>query len=503
MKAILKDSLPEGLRPTPPRILQDNTRVNSPLFGHYHLDNFYDEMVSDKGDMRHWYQLFADSMCELGFKEVLQRQRAAEKAFMSMGITFNVYRDGAGIEKIFPFDIIPRIIDTQEWDHIERGLEQRIRALNLFIQDIYGSKTILKDGVIPSDIIFSSPGYLKECEGLRPAHGIWAHISGIDIIKHSDGINYVLEDNLRVPSGVSYVLGNREIMKSTFPEVLEHMEVRPVNDYPLRLHEILEHLSSREKPTVVVLTPGIYNSAYFEHSFLAQQMGVELVEGRDLVVQDNFVYMRTTRGFKRVDVIYRRIDDTYLDPKIFNPDSVLGVPGLFDVYKRGNVALANAPGTGVADDKVVYAYVPKMIKYYFSEDPILPNVPTYMCWDEKDREYVLAHIGQMVVKAANQSGGYGMLVGPHATKKDQAVFRDKIRKFPREYIAQPTMALSRIPTIIEEQVKGRHVDLRPYILCGREVYVLPGGLTRVALREGSLVVNSSQGGGSKDTWVLR
>jgi uncharacterized circularly permuted ATP-grasp superfamily protein len=485
------------------RIPANKTVTGSAMFSRYRMDDFYDEVVSGQGDIRSWYQFFTDSMSTLGFSEVVQRQRAAEKAFMSMGITFNVYRDGAGVERIFPFDIIPRIIDTQEWEKIEKGLQQRIKALNFFIQDIYGSKTILNDGIIPSDVVFSSAGYLKQCEGLKTPRGIWAHVSGIDIIKHSDGINYVLEDNLRVPSGVSYVLGNREIMKRTFPEVFERMEIRPINDYPLRLHDILEYLSPKEKPTIVVLTPGIYNSAYFEHSFLAQQMGVELVEGRDLIVQDGFVHMRTTRGFKRVDVIYRRIDDTYLDPAYFNADSVLGVPGLFDVYLRGNVALANAPGTGVADDKVIYAYVPKMIKYYLDEEPILPNVPTYMCWDEKEREHVILNIDKMVVKAANQSGGYGMLVGPHATKKEQAAFKEKIRKFPREYIAQPTMALSRIPTIIDDQVKGRHVDLRPYILCGRDVYVLPGGLTRVALREGSLVVNSSQGGGSKDTWVLR
>jgi len=503
MKSTLKEK-PSVLLKTPSsRIPANKITGCAAMFSRYRLDDFYDEVVSKGGDIRSWYQFFIGSMGHLGFSEVIQRQRAAEKAFMSMGITFNVYRDGAGVERIFPFDIIPRIIDTQEWDKIEKGLQQRIKALNFFIQDIYGSKTILKDGVIPSDVVFSSAGYLKQCEGLKTPRGIWAHVSGIDIIKHSDGTNYVLEDNLRVPSGVSYVLGNREIMKRTFPEVFERMEIRPINDYPLRLHDILEYLSPKEKPTIVVLTPGIYNSAYFEHSFLAQQMGVELVEGRDLIVQDNFVHMRTTRGFKRVDVIYRRIDDTFLDPAHFNPDSVLGVQGLFDVYLRGNVALANAPGTGVADDKVIYAYVPKMIKYYLEEGPILPNVPTYMCWDDKEREHVISNISKMVVKAANQSGGYGMLVGPHSTRKEQVAFKEKIRKFPREYIAQPTMALSRIPTIIEDQVKGRHVDLRPYILCGRDVYVLPGGLTRVALREGSLVVNSSQGGGSKDTWVLR
>lgn len=488
---------------SPSRIPQHKPPTQSTLFSRYRLDNFYDEMVCAESGIRPGYQLFNETIGGMGFKEVLQRQRAAERAFMSMGITFNVYQDGEGVERIFPFDTIPRIIDAAEWNHIETGLKQRIDALNTFIQDIYGAKNILKDGLIPSEIIYSSPGYLKQCEGLKPPKGIWAHISGIDIIKHSDGINYVLEDNLRVPSGVSYVLGNREIMKRTFPEIFESLEILPVNDYPLRLLEILEHLSPREKPTVVVLTPGIYNSAYFEHSFLAQQMGVELVEGRDLIVQDGYVQMRTTRGLKRVDVIYRRIDDTYLDPLSFNPDSALGIPGIFDVYTKGRVALANAPGTGVADDKVIYAYVPKMIKYYLGQDPILPNVPTYLCWNDKDRQEVLAKIGQMVIKAANQSGGYGMLVGPHTTKKEHMAFKDKIRKYPREYIAQPTMALSRIPTIIEQQVKGRHVDLRPYILCGKATYVLPGGLTRVALREGSLVVNSSQGGGSKDTWVLR
>ena len=502
MKSTLKEK-PVVRKAPASRLAAAKSNNCPPMFTRYRLDDFHDEMISGKGDIRTWYQFFTQSMSNLGFTEVVQRQKAAERAFMSMGITFNVYRDGAGIERIFPFDIIPRIIDTKEWQHIETGLTQRINALNLFIQDIYGPKQIIKDGIIPGEIVFSSAGYLKQCEGLKPPRGLWAHVSGIDIIKHDDGINYVLEDNLRVPSGVSYVLGNREIMKRTFPEVFEHLEIRPVNDYPLRLHEILEYLSPREKPTVVVLTPGIYNSAYFEHSFLAQQMGVELVEGRDLVVQDGFVHMRTTRGFKRVDVIYRRIDDTYLDPLHFNADSMLGVPGLFDAYVKGNVALANAPGTGVADDKVIYAYVPQMIKYYLDQEPILPNVPTYLCWDQKHREHVLANIGKMVVKAANQSGGYGMLVGPHATKKEQAAFKEKIIKFPREYIAQPTMALSRIPTIIDDQVKGRHVDLRPYILCGRDVYVLPGGLTRVALREGSLVVNSSQGGGSKDTWVLR
>lgn len=480
-----------------------SARGTADILDSYDLGVFYDEMLSSPRDIRPTYEALTRMISELGFPEVIQRQRAAERAFVSMGITFRVYRDGEGIEKIFPFDVIPRIIAAGEWEKIEKGLKQRISALNLFIQDVYGDQKILKDGIVPREILLSSAGYLKPCEGLKPPKGSWAHISGIDLIKHTDGINYVLEDNLRVPSGVSYVLENREIMKRTFPEIFERMDIRPINDYPLRLLEMLEHLSRRDNPTVVVMTPGVYNSAYFEHSFLAQQMGVELVEGRDLLVQDGVVSMRTTQGLKRVDVIYRRIDDTSLDPDCFNPDSVLGVKGLFEAYKKGAVALANAPGTGVADDKVIYAYVPKMIRYYLSEEPILPNVPTYLCWDDKERRHVLDHIGDMVVKAANQSGGYGMLVGPHASKKELEDFKNKIRESPREYIAQPTMALSRIPTIVDDGLKGRHVDLRPYVLFGKDTFVLPGGLTRVALREGSLVVNSSQGGGSKDTWVLR
>lgn len=493
---------PEISNVAPRRPRRDSSSF-AEIINNYRMDQFYDEMIALPGEIRPWYQPLTNGITDLGFKELIARQRAAERSFMSMGITFNVYHDGEGLEKIFPFDIIPRIIDAKEWDQIDRGLKQRITALNLFVKDVYSDKKIIKDNVVPADIVYSSAGYLKQCEGLKPARGIWTHISGIDIIKHNDGINYVLEDNLRVPSGVSYVLGNREIMKHTFPEIFGRMDVRPVNDYPLRLLEMLQYLSPRDNPVVVILTPGIYNSAYFEHSFLAQQMGIELVEGRDLVVQDGFVHMRTTRGIKRVDVIYRRIDDTYLDPMQFNPDSVLGVPGLLDVYLKGNVALANAPGTGVADDKVIYAFVPDMIKYYLGEEAILPNVPTYLCWKVKDRDYVLENIGDMVVKAANQSGGYGMLVGPQSRKKEQAAFKAKICKFPREYIAQPTMALSRVPTIVEDKLKGRHVDLRPYILYGEDIYVMPGGLTRVALREGSLVVNSSQGGGSKDTWVLR
>ncbi len=391
-----------------------------------------------------------------------------------------------------------------EWDRIDRGLRQRIRALNLFIDDVYHDQRIVNDGVIPLDTVSSSKGFREQCVGLDPPGGVWCHITGTDLVRDSDGTVYVLEDNLRCPSGVSYVLENRDVMKKTFPKVFEGLAVRPVVDYPNRLNKLLEDLAPAqlERPSVAVLTPGIYNSAYFEHAFLAQQMGVELVEGRDLVVADSRVHMRTTRGFERVDVLYRRIDDDFLDPRCFRDDSVLGVPGLMDVYKQGNVALANAPGTGVADDKLVYAYVPDMVKYYLNEEIIIPNVPTYLCWRDDDRQYVLEHLDELVVKTANASGGYGMLIGPHATAEERRQFAERITRTPRNYIAQPTLALSRVPTRVEDGFEGRHVDLRPYILYGREIYVLPGGLTRVALRKGSLVVNSSQGGGSKDTWVL-
>ncbi|MCA9403240.1 MAG: circularly permuted type 2 ATP-grasp protein [Candidatus Omnitrophica bacterium] len=469
----------------------------------YITEDFHDEMVDSQGNVRPWYRMFSDKMTFLGKEELLRRQYAAERAFMYMGVTFNVYKEGEGIEKIFPFDIIPRIINYDEWDIIEKGLEQRIRALNLFIHDVYNDQKIIKDNVVPRQIIESSPGFLKECIGIKPPRNIWCHITGTDLIKHRDGQYYVLEDNLRVPSGVSYVLGNRDIMKRTFPEVFESLGVRPIYQYPLNLLEMLQYLGKQENPVVAVLTPGIYNSAYFEHSFLAQQMGVQLVEGKDLVVKNGFVHMRTTKGLRKVDVIYRRIDDAFIDPRRFREDSMLGVPGIFDAWKKKHVALANALGTGVADDKVIYAYVPKIIKYYLNEDAVVQNVPTYLCWDDKQREHVLENIATMVVKAANQAGGYGMLVGPASTAAEQEEFKKLIKANPREYIAQPTMALSRVPTITGDQLEGRHVDLRPYILYGERVRVMPGGLTRVALRKGSLVVNSSQGGGSKDTWVLR
>lgn len=474
-------------------------------FTNYETDHFYDELFESPGTPRAGAQILIQKITSLSDGEIQRRQQAAELALLNLGITFNVYGHDAGVEKIWPFDIIPRIVEARDWQIIERGLEQRIKALNLFIHDIYHDQEIIKDGVIPAYVIESAKGFLPQCVGLDPPQGLWCHISGIDIVRDRDGRFYVLEDNLRCPSGVSYVLENREILKRTFPQVFEASQVLPVDDYPSRLLETLRHLAPAQHadPEVVLLTPGIYNSAYYEHSFLAREMGIELVEGRDLCVVDDFVCMRTTGGFERVDVIYRRIDDEFLDPKAFREDSLLGVEGLMDVYKNGRVAIANAPGTGVADDKVVCAYVPKIIKYYLDEEIILPNVPTYVCWEEDERAYVLDHLDELVVKAANESGGYGMLIGPMSSEEDRRTFATRIQENPRNYIAQPTIALSRVPVIAGDRFEGRHVDLRPYILYGKDIYTIPGGLTRVALEKGSLVVNSSQGGGSKDTWVLR
>jgi uncharacterized circularly permuted ATP-grasp superfamily protein len=473
-------------------------------FSSYQTEGFFDEMFERDGQARPHVQLLLETIESLSDGHLLRYKHAAERLLLQLGITFNVYGDSAGTERIFPFDLIPRIIPASDWDHIERGLQQRIHALNEFIHDIYHEQRILKDGVIPREVILSAVSYRKQCHGLNPPFGVWCHITGTDLVRDRDGCYYVLEDNLRVPSGVSYVLENREVLKRIFPKVFEGLPVRPVTDYTGRLLAMLESIAPHPvgDPQVVLLTPGIYNSAYFEHSFLAQQMGVQLVEGRDLVVSNGSVYMRTTKGLQRVDVIYRRVDDDFLDPQVFRPDSLLGVPGLMEAYRAGRVAMANAPGNGVADDKVVYAYVPEIIRYYEGADPILPNVPTYLCWRDDDRAYVLEHLDQLVVKSANESGGYGMLVGPHSTREQQAEFALRIQANPRNYIAQPTLALSRVPTIVDEHFEGRHVDLRPYVLCGKDIYVLPGGLTRVAMRKGSLVVNSSQGGGSKDTWVL-
>ena len=473
-------------------------------FDRYDSEGFFDEMIAEGGSPRACVGALSRAIESLPPGELLARQAGAERALMQMGITFNVYGEQAGVEKIFPFDIVPRVIPAAEWSHLEKGLKQRIQALNLFINDLYHDQRILQDKVVPREIILSAKSFRQQCIGWNPPRGIWCHITGTDLVRHSDGRIYVLEDNLRCPSGVSYVLQNREVMKSLFAKLFSSLKVRPVQDYPLKLRDMLEHLAPEAvaSPRMVLLTPGVYNSAYFEHSFLAQQMGIELVEGRDLVVEDGLVLMRTTRGFERVEVIYRRIDDDFLDPRCFRPDSMLGVPGLMEVYKAGNVALANAPGTGVADDKVVYAYVPRIVKYYLGEEIILPNVPTYICAEGKDLHYTLDNLDKLVVKAANESGGYGMLVGPHSTQAQRAEFAEKLKANPRNYIAQPTLGLSRVPTICGDHFEGRHVDLRPYILYGKEIFVLPGGLTRVALKKGSLVVNSSQGGGSKDTWVL-
>jgi uncharacterized circularly permuted ATP-grasp superfamily protein len=473
-------------------------------FDRYEASPFYDEMFDSQGAARAGCALLARTLASIPDDEFARRQRAAERALLHIGSTFNVYGHEQGVEKIFPFDMIPRIVPASEWRVLERGLAQRARALNLFIDDVYHSQRALTDRIVPRELVETAAAYLPACRGLAPPRGVWCHISGTDLVRDGDGAYYVLEDNMRCPSGVSYVLQNRRVMKRTFPRVFEASRVRPVDAYPSQLLQTLQYVSPLDvgSPTVVLLTPGVHNSAYFEHSFLAQQMGIELVEGRDLTVRDGFVWMQTTRGLSRVDVIYRRIDDTFLDPRVFRRDSMLGVPGLMEVARAGRVSLANTPGTGVADDKVIYAYVPALVRYFLAEEPILPNVPTFVCFDAKQREHVLANLDKLVVKAANESGGYGMMIGPQASSMERSQFAERIRANPRNYIAQPLLALSRAPTLIDGSPEGRHVDLRPYVLHGEAVYVLPGGLTRVALRKGSFVVNSSQGGGSKDTWVL-
>ncbi|WP_442506887.1 circularly permuted type 2 ATP-grasp protein [Novipirellula sp. SH528] len=473
-------------------------------FDDYKTDGFYDEIFEASGVPREVSEPLIQRIESLPEGDLHRRQQAAEAAFMQMGITFTVYGTDEGTERIFPFDIMPRVIEPDDWSRIERGLKQRIEALNLFVHDIYHDQKIVKDGVVPRELLESADSFRRQCVGLNPPRDIWVHITGTDLVRDDSGELHVLEDNLRCPSGVSYVLQNREILKRTFPRLFESMQVQPVYDYPNRLLAALQYLAPDgvAEPTVVLLTPGMYNSAYFEHAYLAQQMGIELVEGRDLVIQGGFVMMRTTKGFQRVDVIYRRIDDDFIDPKVFRKDSCLGVPGLMEAYRAGRVALANAPGTGIADDKAVYAYVPEIIKYYLKQDTIIPNVPTFLCSEPEQLKHVLANLDKLVVKAVNLSGGYGMLIGPHSTKKEQDEFAAQIKANPRDFIAQPTLALSRAPTIVDDQFEGRHVDLRPYILYGEDIFVMPGGLTRVALRKGSLVVNSSQGGGSKDTWVV-
>ena len=470
----------------------------------YQTHGFYDELFERDGKPHAAAKPLVDWLDTLSRSELRRRQGIAETVLYQSGNTFNVYGDKKGTEKILPFDIIPRLVSARDWDKLERGIAQRIMALNLFIQDIYNDQKIIKDGIIPAELIFSSACYLKPCEGLKPPKGVWTHISGTDFVRDADGEFYVLEDNLRCPSGISYVLENRAVLKRIAPQAFHTMKVRPVSNYGDQLYRALSYIApdGRDEPNIIVLTPGIFNSAYFEHAYLAQQMGVTLAQGSDLTVEDDIVYMRTTDGLQRVDVIYRRIDDEFIDPEIFRKDSVLGVPGIMRAYQKGNVALANAPGTGIADDKAIYAYVPKIIKYYLDEEPISHNVKTYICEDDSERSYVLENLDKLVVKAVNLSGGYGMLIGPKSTKAEQKEFAAKIAAKPRDYIAQPTLALSRAPTLIGNGVEGRHVDFRPYSLYSDGIFTLPGGLTRVALKKGSLVVNSSQGGGTKDTWVL-
>ncbi len=465
---------------------------------------YWDEMVQD-GGFRPEYRHVAETLSQLHIDSLHQKDKLASDLFMNQGITFTVYSDNAGIERIFPFDIIPRIIQASEWEHIEAGIRQRLKALNLFLKDIYSEQQILKDQVVPAELIASCPQYTREVHGIKVAHDIFVHIAGIDLIRGADGQFYVLEDNLRTPSGVSYMLENREVTKRLFPDLLSHNKVRMVSNYPLLLHQNLISMATRQiaQPVVVLLTPGIFNSAYYEHTFLARQMGIPLVEGRDLMVDNHKVYMKTTMGLQQVDVIYRRIDDEFLDPLVFRSDSALGVPGLMSAYRKGNVVLVNAVGNGVADDKAIYAYVPDMIKYYLNEEPILPNVPTYHMHEPDAFHHVFDNIHSMVLKRTNQSGGYGMLMGNKAEEDEIEDFRKQVTEDPRNFIAQPIIKLSTVPCFLDGGFKSRHVDLRPFALCGPDgIQIVPGGLTRVALKEGSLVVNSSQGGGSKDTWVV-
>lgn len=475
-------------------------------WGNYAVGNFHDELIEKKGKPREYAKDLCDYLYGLSDNELAEYKAAADSAIQVMGITFRVYNDEEGsIDRAWPFDIIPRLIEYKEWQQIEKGLKQRVKALNMFIDDLYNDQNAIKDGVFPAELLKKSKNFLPECTGFSPPHGIWSHICGSDLVRDHNGTVYVLEDNLRVPSGVSYMLENRQVMKRVFPEMFQEYNILPVDDYPSDLYDMLASMSPRniEEPEIVVLTPGIYNSAYFEHAYLAQQMGAELVEGTDLVVEDDdCVYMRTINGLNRVDVIYRRIDDAFLDPEVFNPDSSLGIPGVMRAWKAGNVALANAPGCGVADDKVVYSFVPQLIEYYLNEPAILPNVPTYRCINPDEREYVLEHIAEMVVKPANESGGYGMLIGPHSSQKEHEKFRKLIKKDPRNYVAQPMLLLSTAPTVVDTKAEGRHLDLRPFILSGKDTKVTMGGLTRVAMVKGSTVVNSSQGGGSKDTWIV-
>jgi len=479
-----------------------------PSFVNYRMDNAYDEMFSAPGVPREHYRALHQTLLNLPPEELRRSQQAADLAFLHEGITFTVYGSKEGTERIFPNDLLPRIITAREWSKIEKGLTQRLTALNLFLRDVYHEGRILADKIVPRDLIYSCKHFRREMRGLNVPRDVYVSVCGTDLVRLPDGTFAVLEDNLRVPSGVSYMVANRKVLKRVFPTLFRDYGVWPIDHYPRELLSTLRSLVPdncpyRQDPTTVLLTPGVSNSAYFEHTFLAQQMGIELVEGRDLLTHDNVVYMRTTAGLRRVDVIYRRVDDDFLDPLCFRPDSTLGVPGLFNAYRAGNVTLANAIGTGIADDKAVYAYVPEIIRYYLNEDAILPNVPTFLMSDATHRQHVLSNLQNMVVKAVGESGGYGMLIGPQSTAQQREEFRAMVLDDPRNYIAQPTLALSCAPCLIDGSVESRHIDLRPYILMGEKITLVPGGLTRVALRKGSLVVNSSQGGGSKDTWVLR
>lgn len=490
----------QGFRPTGILVRMNHTLNN------YAAGEFFDELVDASGEARPFAAGLIDYFGALDGGQLGERQNAVDSTITDMGISFTVYSDGDNIDRAWPLDMLPRVIPGSEWDAIERGLKQRLKALNMFIDDLYNDRRIIAEGIVPAAIIDSSRNYLKACMGASPRHGVWANICGSDLVRDSDGTVYVLEDNLRVPSGVSYMLENRNVIKRVFPQLFRDHNVRAVSEYPSALSAMLQSIAPEGREAdaeIAVLTPGIYNSAYFEHSYLARTMGAELVEGGDLFVDDNdMVSMRMIDGLKRVDTIYRRIDDIFIDPEVFRPDSMLGVPGLMRAWRKGNVALANAPGSGVADDKVVYSYVPEIVRFYLSEEPLLPNVPTWRCSDEDSLKYVLEHLDELVVKPANESGGYGMLVGPHATRKEHAEFREQLKADPRNYIAQPTLALSTAPTVCDSVIEPRHLDLRPFVLQGEDISVTAGGLTRVALRKGSLVVNSSQGGGSKDTWIV-
>ena len=484
-------------------LARDGTGALSGLYAHYGLGRAYDEMFAGPGRVRTHYDELYRRIGELPADEMRRRQQACEQSFLHQGITFTVYGDNQSTERIIPTDLLPRIVTAAEWARLEAGLKQRIHALNLFLHDIYAEGRVLRDGLIPRAMIYGSKHYRREMRGLPVPYGAYVNVCGTDLVRREDGTFVVLEDNLRVPSGVSYMLANRDVVRRAFPAVFRNAGVRPIEHYPQDLLAMLKSLApTQDDVSIVVLSPGVFNSAYFEHAFLARQMGVELVEGRDLVVNDNVVYARTTAGLKRVDVVYRRIDDDFIDPLAFRADSTLGIAGVFNAYRAGNVVIANAPGTGVADDKAVYAYVPRLIRYYLSEEPILDIVETYLCRETNALSHVLANLDKLVVKAVGESGGYGMLIGPHASRSEREAFAEKVKSDPDNYIAQPTIQLSTAPCFIDGAIEPRHVDLRPFILHGEHTTVAPGALTRVALKRGSLVVNSSQGGGSKDTWVL-